>query len=48
VGPDAAPLLAKRAAMTDEEWIADQGNRDDAQWTARFEKAFGFNPFATK
>jgi NAD(P)-dependent dehydrogenase (short-subunit alcohol dehydrogenase family) len=48
VGPNAAPLLAKRAAMTDEEWVAHQGNRDDAQWAARFEKAFGFNPFATK
>ena len=46
VGPDAAPLLAKRASMTDEEWIDDQGNRDDAQWAARFEKTFGFNPFA--
>ncbi len=46
VGPDAAPLLAKRASMTDEEWVADQGNRDDAQWAARFEKAFGLNPFA--
>jgi NAD(P)-dependent dehydrogenase (short-subunit alcohol dehydrogenase family) len=48
VGPDATPLLARRAAMTDEEWIADQGNRDDAQWAARFEKAFGFNPFSAK
>lgn len=46
VGPDAAPLWAKRAAMTDAEWIEDQGNRDDAQWAARFEKNFGFNPFA--
>lgn len=46
VGPDAAPLLTKRASITDEEWIDDQGNRDDAQWAARFEKAFGFNPFA--
>lgn len=48
VGPDAAPLLAKRAAMTDEQWIDAQGNRDDAQWAARFEKTFGFNPFATE
>jgi NAD(P)-dependent dehydrogenase (short-subunit alcohol dehydrogenase family) len=46
VGPDAAPLMAKRASITDEAWIDDQGNRDDAQWAARFEKAFGFNPFA--
>jgi NAD(P)-dependent dehydrogenase (short-subunit alcohol dehydrogenase family) len=46
VGPNAAPLLAKRASMTDEAWIDDQGNRDDVQWAARFEKAFGFNPFA--
>jgi len=46
VGPDAAPLLAKRAAMTDEHWIDAQGNRDDAGWAARFEKTFGFNPFA--
>jgi len=46
VGPDAAPLLAKRASITDEEWIDDQGNRDDAQWAVRFEKGFGFNPFA--
>jgi NAD(P)-dependent dehydrogenase (short-subunit alcohol dehydrogenase family) len=47
-GPDAAPLLAKRAAMTDEQWVETQGNRDDAEWAARFEKTFGFNPFATK
>src|SRR5579864_6904930 len=46
VGPDAAPLLARRAAMTDEQWIDSQGNRDDADWAARFEKTFGFNPFA--
>jgi NAD(P)-dependent dehydrogenase (short-subunit alcohol dehydrogenase family) len=46
VGPDASPLLAKRAAMTDEEWVEAQGNRDDADWAARFEKNFGFNPFA--
>jgi len=46
VGPDAAPLLAKRAAMTDEQWVDSQGNRDDADWAARFEKNFGFNPFA--
>jgi NAD(P)-dependent dehydrogenase (short-subunit alcohol dehydrogenase family) len=46
VGPDAAPLLAKRASMTDEEWVEAQGNRDDADWAARFEKNFGFNPFA--
>jgi NAD(P)-dependent dehydrogenase (short-subunit alcohol dehydrogenase family) len=45
VGPDAAPLLAKRAAMTDEQWVDSQGNRDDADWAARFEKTFGFNPF---
>ncbi|HEY4838152.1 MAG TPA: SDR family oxidoreductase [Candidatus Acidoferrales bacterium] len=48
VGPNAAPLLAKRASTTDEQWIADQGDRDDAQWAARFEKNFGFNPFAEK
>jgi NAD(P)-dependent dehydrogenase (short-subunit alcohol dehydrogenase family) len=46
VGPDAAPLLAKRAAMTDEQWVDSQGNRDDADWAARFEKTFGVNPFA--
>jgi NAD(P)-dependent dehydrogenase (short-subunit alcohol dehydrogenase family) len=46
VGPDAAPLLAKRAAMTDEHWVDSQGNRDDADWAARFEKTFGFDPFA--
>jgi NAD(P)-dependent dehydrogenase (short-subunit alcohol dehydrogenase family) len=48
VGPDAAPLLAKRASMTDEQWIDSNGNRDDADWAARFEKSFGFNPFAKK
>jgi len=48
VGPDAAPLLAKRAAMTDEEWVESQGNRSDAEWAARFEKTFGFDPFAQK
>jgi len=47
-GPDAEPLLAKRAAMTDEQWVETQGNRDDAEWAARFEKTFGFNPFAAK
>jgi len=46
VGPDAAPLLAKRASMTDEAWVEAQGNRNDADWAARFEKTFGFNPFA--
>lgn len=46
VGPDAAPLLQKRSSVTDEEWIDGQADRDDAQWAARFEKTFGFNPFA--
>ena len=35
-----------RAAMTDEQWVDSQGNRDDADWATRFEKTFGFNPFA--
>jgi hypothetical protein len=45
VGPDAASLLQNRAAMTDEEWVDVQANRDENEWAARFEKRFGYKPF---
>jgi NAD(P)-dependent dehydrogenase (short-subunit alcohol dehydrogenase family) len=34
VGPDAAPILASRARVTDEEWIASQTVSDE-EWAAR-------------
>ncbi|MEO6971481.1 MAG: SDR family oxidoreductase [Chthoniobacterales bacterium] len=42
VGPDAAPFLAWRAAMTDEQWI-DWGASDDASWYEAVERDFGLN-----
>jgi NAD(P)-dependent dehydrogenase (short-subunit alcohol dehydrogenase family) len=42
VGPDAAPFLAWRAAMTDEQWV-DWGAADDASWYAAVERDFGLD-----
>jgi NAD(P)-dependent dehydrogenase (short-subunit alcohol dehydrogenase family) len=39
-GPDAAPLIASRARVTDEEWIASQA-MGDQEWAERLSKAFG-------
>jgi hypothetical protein len=39
-GPDAAPLMASRAGVTDEEWIASQAVSDQ-EWAERLGKAFG-------
>lgn len=39
-GPDAAPLLASRAGVTDEDWIASQAVSDQ-EWAERLSKAFG-------
>jgi NAD(P)-dependent dehydrogenase (short-subunit alcohol dehydrogenase family) len=39
-GPDAAPLIASRAGVTDEEWIASQAVSDQ-EWAERLSKAFG-------
>jgi NAD(P)-dependent dehydrogenase (short-subunit alcohol dehydrogenase family) len=40
VGPDAAPLLAWRASMTDEQWI-DNHAVDDETWLANNRPNFG-------
>jgi NAD(P)-dependent dehydrogenase (short-subunit alcohol dehydrogenase family) len=40
VGPDAAPILASRGRVTDEEWIASQ-TVSDQEWAARLSKSFG-------
>jgi hypothetical protein len=47
VGPDAAPFLAWRQAMTDEEWVA-FGALDDDAWYARVKADFGIDvrPYA--
>ena len=42
VGPDAAPFLAWRASMSDEQWVA-WGALDDASWYAAVERDFGLN-----
>jgi NAD(P)-dependent dehydrogenase (short-subunit alcohol dehydrogenase family) len=42
VGPDAAPFLAWRATMTDEQWV-DWGAADDASWYAAVERDFGLD-----
>jgi NAD(P)-dependent dehydrogenase (short-subunit alcohol dehydrogenase family) len=42
VGPDAAPLLAWRASMTDEQWI-DGGAVTDEEWVARVKQDFGLD-----
>lgn len=40
VGPDAVPIMASRAATSDEDWIASQAGSDQ-EWAARMEKSFG-------
>ncbi|MBS1856772.1 MAG: SDR family oxidoreductase [Acidobacteria bacterium] len=40
VGPDAAPLIASRAATSDEDWIASQAV-SDREWCERIGRAFG-------
>ena len=40
VGPDAAPFLAWRAGMTDEQWI-DYWAQSDAGWVAAIQRDFG-------
>jgi NAD(P)-dependent dehydrogenase (short-subunit alcohol dehydrogenase family) len=40
VGPDAAPFLAWRASLSDEQWI-DWGAQDDASWLAAVKRDFG-------
>jgi NAD(P)-dependent dehydrogenase (short-subunit alcohol dehydrogenase family) len=42
VGPDAAPFLAWRAAMSDEEWV-NYGAATDAEWVARVKRDFGLD-----
>ncbi len=42
VGPDAAPLLAWRASMTDEQWI-DSVAVTDEEWAARVKRDFGLD-----
>jgi hypothetical protein len=39
-GPDAAPLIASRAGVSDEEWIASQAVSDQ-EWAERLSRAFG-------
>jgi NAD(P)-dependent dehydrogenase (short-subunit alcohol dehydrogenase family) len=40
VGPDAAPLLGMRAAITDEQW-AESAALSDEEWAARVEQSMG-------
>ncbi|HXA49766.1 MAG TPA: SDR family oxidoreductase [Candidatus Acidoferrum sp.] len=40
VGPDAIPVMASRAATSDEDWIASQAEGDQV-WAERMEKALG-------
>jgi NAD(P)-dependent dehydrogenase (short-subunit alcohol dehydrogenase family) len=40
VGPDAAPLLAWRSAMSDEDWV-NLGAAGDEEWAARVKRDFG-------
>jgi NAD(P)-dependent dehydrogenase (short-subunit alcohol dehydrogenase family) len=40
VGPDAAPILAMRAAVTDEQWVA-SGAASDAEYKESMKQAFG-------
>jgi NAD(P)-dependent dehydrogenase (short-subunit alcohol dehydrogenase family) len=42
VGPDAAPFLAWRAAMSDEEWV-NYAAVTDAEWVARVKRDFGLD-----
>jgi NAD(P)-dependent dehydrogenase (short-subunit alcohol dehydrogenase family) len=42
VGDDAHRLIAARARITDEEFIADAAPGDDAEWLARMRRRYGF------
>ncbi len=42
VGPDAAPFLAWRAAISDEDWISQNAVSDD-EWLARVKRDFGLD-----
>ncbi len=42
VGPDAAPFLAWRAAMSDEDWV-NWGAGTDAEWAANVKRTFGLD-----
>ena len=42
VGPDAAPFLAWRAAMSDEEWV-NYAAVTDGEWVARVKRDFGLD-----
>ncbi len=42
VGPDAAPLLAWRNSMGDEQWVA-WGAMTDAEWVAAMKRTFGMD-----
>jgi NAD(P)-dependent dehydrogenase (short-subunit alcohol dehydrogenase family) len=42
VGPDALPLLAWRASMTDEQWV-DWGAQSDEAWANAVRQTFGLN-----
>ena len=42
VGPDAAPFVAWRQAMSDEEWVG-LGALDDDAWYARIKADFGID-----
>ncbi len=41
-GPDAAPFLGWRQAMSDEQWV-EFGALDDAAWLARVKADFGMD-----
>jgi NAD(P)-dependent dehydrogenase (short-subunit alcohol dehydrogenase family) len=42
VGPDAAPVIGMRAAISDEDWIASQAVSDQ-EWAERIRKGFGLD-----
>jgi hypothetical protein len=42
VGPDAAPFLAWRASMKDEDWV-NSGAATDEEWMAMVKRDFGFD-----
>jgi NAD(P)-dependent dehydrogenase (short-subunit alcohol dehydrogenase family) len=43
VGPDAMPMIARRQAMTDEDWIASNAVTDDEAWAQGIQQSFGFD-----
>jgi NAD(P)-dependent dehydrogenase (short-subunit alcohol dehydrogenase family) len=43
VGPDAAPLLAWRASMSDEDWVNWGATATDAEWAAGVKRTFGLD-----